>query len=159
MKKKKKKITASKKTKTRRTTTRAKRATPAPARAAAAPMMAAALAPPSPERRDFIERRVWRFSRTPNEQSGASYVDPNCTFPDFKAGSVSDLIFHQNDNTGPVLDNNVQEFARGLHNHLGDNNVQPNGNPAEARGAIEEAARAKDSPMQSLLDTVVDNYQ
>src|SRR5882762_265611 len=101
-----------------------------------------ATAPPaSPDRVDFIERRVWRFCRTPNDQSGASYVDPLITFPDFKAASVSDLIFHRNNNTGPVLDNNVQEFARGLHNHLADNNIQPIGNPAGARAVLENAAR------------------
>ena len=113
----------------------------------------------SADRVDFIERRIWRFCRTPNDQSGASYVDPLITFPDFKAASISDLIFHSNNNTGPVLDNNVQEFARGLHNHLGDNNVQPIGNPAEARAAVEDAARQVGSPMQALLDVVVRNYR
>ena len=102
---------------------------------------------------------MWRFCRTPNDQSGASYVDPLITFPGLKAASISDLIFHQNNNTGLVLDNNVQEFARGLHNHLGDNNVRPIGNPADARAAVEDVARQKGSPMQSLLDVVVENYQ
>ena len=123
----------------------------------AAPTTAAPAA--STDRIDFIERRVWRFCRTPNDQSGASYVDPLTTFPDFKAASVSDLIFHRNNNTGPVLDNNVQEFARGLHNHLGDNNVQPIGNPADARAAVEDAARQIGSPMQALLDAVVNTYR
>lgn len=123
----------------------------------AAAVMAAATAP-GPARVEFIEEIVFDFCRTPNQQTGETYVHPLTKFAEFKSASVADLKFHENGETGPVLENDLQIFASDLDLFLSSNGVNPTVNPAVARSAIVNGARDSQQPMQFLLDTVVANY-
>ena len=115
---------------------------------------------PSPDERDFLERRVWNFSRTPDEENqNELYIHPNTGFDDFKAGKITDLSFHQNGLIEPALSTDIELFAAHLHMYLDAHNISPIGKPGDARGEVKKAAADTSLAMQDLLDAVVDNYR
>ena len=115
---------------------------------------------PSPAEIDYLERRVWNFSRSPDEQNqNERYIHRNTMFDTFKAGKITDLSFHQNGLAGLALTTDIELFAAHLHQYLNDFNVSPIVDPAVARGAVRDAATDKSLAMQALLDAVVANYR
>ena len=116
--------------------------------------------PPTPEQIDFIERRVWNFSRSPDElNQDELYIHHNTMFDAFKAGKTTDFSFHQNGLTEPALSTDIELFAAHLHLFLRGHNISPIVDPAVARGAVRAAASDTSLAMQDLLDAVVANYR
>src|SRR5258708_33811008 len=116
--------------------------------------------PPTPDEVDFIERRVWNFSRSPDEQNqNELYVHPNTMFNSFKEGKITDLSFHMNGLTGPALTTDIELLAAHLHLYLDGHNISPIVDSAVARGAVRDAASDASLAIQDLLDAVVANYR
>jgi hypothetical protein len=112
------------------------------------------------EQREFLERRVWSFSRSPDEQNqNELYIHPNTAFDAFKAGKITDLSFHMSGLAEPALGTDIELFAAHLHLYLREFDVDSVGDPAIARGAIRDAASDTQLAMQDLLDAVVENYR
>jgi hypothetical protein len=116
--------------------------------------------PPTPTQIDYIERRVWSFCWTPDEQNqNEFYIHPNTMFDTFKAGQITDLTFHQNGLAGQALITEIEIFAAHLNRFLIDFDISPTANPAVARGAIRDVVSDKTQTIQTLLDAVVANYR
>jgi len=110
--------------------------------------------------REFLERRVWNYCRTPDEQNqNAIYIHRTTTFEGFKGGKVTDLSFHLSGLAADALATEIELFAAHLHQYLDLFNISPIADPGEARGKVREAAADTALDMQTLLDAVVDNYR
>lgn len=122
--------------------------------------MAKKPAPPTADQIDYIERRVWSFCWTPDEQNqNELYIHPNTMFDSFKAGKITDLTFHQNGLSGQALTTEIEIFAAHLNRFLIDFDVSPIVDPAVARGAVRDVVSDTTKTMQELLNAVVANYR
>lgn len=112
------------------------------------------------EQRDYLERRVWNYCRTPDEQNhDARYIHISVLFDAFKAGKITDLSFHLSGLPPEALETEIEIFAAHLHQSLDLFSIRPVGTPGDARSEVKAAASNTNGLMQELLDAVTDNYR